>query len=243
MRGRGVVLVISVLIGGAVTAAPAAAGTYSNTTPILDPSSNVVGAHSLAPYPSTITVGGEEGTLTKARVTLFNVSGGPERDLDVLLAGPGGSSILLSDICSAGGVIPDFTGQTFTFDDDAATAIPGTCSSGPPSGTYKPSNYDTADDFPGIPSPYQLGLSNFRGVSPNGNWNLYAVDDAYPDAVTINGGWSLDVATTGPSPTAALTANPTVTGRRAAALRRCKKKFPPGKARRKCKRKARRLPL
>jgi hypothetical protein len=234
VRGVGVVAVIG-LVASALAAAPASAATYSNPTPVLDPQNNVVGAHPLDPYPSTIPVSGEQGTVTKATVTLLNASGGPERDLDVLLVAPGGSTLLLSDICSAGGVIPDFPvggGSTFTFDDDAAGPIPDTCTTQPPSGTYKPSNYDTSDSFPGIAAPYPVGLANVRGTSPNGDWSLYAVDDSYPDPVTINGGWTLTLTTTGPAPATAVV--PTATRKKckhrkhrsasAAKKKRCKKK-------------------
>ncbi len=183
----------------AFAATPAFAGTYSNPTPILDPSSNVVGAHPLDPYPSTISVGGEAGTILKAQVTLVDVYGGEERDLDVLLVGPGGSTILMSDVCNSGGYLPAFLHFDFTFDDDALAAMPDACSPSlqPATGMWKPTNYDTADSFPGISPPYPLGLANVRGTDPNGTWTLYAVDDAYPDPVTINGGWTLELTTTG----------------------------------------------
>lgn len=196
MGGRGVGTGVCVAICVLVAAAPAGAATRSNPTPILDPNYNTVGAQRLSPYPSTITVSGEQGSIVKARVTLGNLQGGQEPDLDVLLVGPGGSTILFSDVCATG-LIPDFIGEAFTFDDDAPASLPGSCSSRPSSGTYKPSNNDTADNFPGIPPPYPLGLANVRGTAPNGDWNLYAVDDSYPDPVTINGGWTLELTTTG----------------------------------------------
>jgi hypothetical protein len=197
MGGRGVGTGVCVAICAAILAAPASAATHSNATPILDPSYNVIGAQVLVPYPSTISVSGEQGAVVKARVTLSDLQGGDSRDLDVVLVAPGGSTILLSDICSTGGLVTSFNHNTFTFDDDASAAIPDACSGQPPSGAYKPSNYDTSDSFPGIAPPYPIGLANVRGTSPNGNWSLYAVDDSYPDPVTINGGWSLDLTTTG----------------------------------------------
>jgi hypothetical protein len=226
MGGRGVGTGVCVAICAVIAATPASAATHSNATPILDPSFNVVGAQVLAPYPSTISVSGEQGTIVKARVTLSDLQGGDSRDLDVLLVGPGGSTTLLSDICSVGGLVTGFNHNTFTFDDDAAAAIPDACSGQPPSGTYKPSSYDTSDNFPGIAPPYPLGLANVRGTSPNGNWSLYAVDDSYPDPVSINGGWSLDVTTTGaPASTAKKKCKKKHKKRSAvAAKKRCKKK-------------------
>jgi hypothetical protein len=106
----------------------------------------------------------------------------------------------MSDICSSGGILPDLLHLTYTFDDDAAAPLPETCTGAPPSGTYKPTNYDTADNFPGVAPPYWLGLANVRGTSPNGLWQLYAFDDASPDSWTI-GGWSLNLTTTGAATT------------------------------------------
>jgi hypothetical protein len=225
LRGIGSV---ALCLAACFAATPASAATHSNPTPILDPNSNVIGAQQLSPYPSTISVSGEQGTVVKARVTLSDVQGGAARDLDVLLVGPGGGTILFSDICSAGGFIPDFVHETFTFDDDASAPIPDVCPSPPPSGTYKPGNYDTSDNFPGISPPYPLGLANVRGTNPNGNWGLYAVDDSYPDPVTINGGWSLDLTTTG-----AVAATPT--------KKKCKKKHKrsASAAKKRCKKKRR----
>jgi hypothetical protein len=66
-----------------------------------------------------------------------------------------------------------------------------------------------------------------RGTNPNGNWSLYAVDDSYPDPVTINGGWTLDLTTTG-----AVAATPT--------KKKCKKKHKRSAsvAKKRCKKKA-----
>jgi hypothetical protein len=199
MGRRGAGCALSCLIGAAIFATSAGAATYSNSTAIQDPTQGMAGGAAV-PYPSTISVSGESGTIVKATVTLVTVSGGPEKDLDVLLVGPGGSTILMSDICSVGGINPDFSGQTFGFDDDVPLALPETCGSAPGSGTYKPANYDTADNFPTISPPYPVGLANVRGTTPNGTWNLYVADDAYPDPVTIDGGWRLNLTTTGAAP-------------------------------------------
>jgi hypothetical protein len=133
--------------------------------------------------------------------------------------------MLYSDICESGGVLPDLIHLTYTFDDDAPGALPWSCTGAPPTGTYKVSNYDTSDNFPGVAPPYPLGLANFRGVSPNGAWQLYVFDDQVADAASI-GGWSLDVTTTGaPATTAAKKKCKKHKQRSAAAAKkRCKKK-------------------
>ena len=221
MGGRGVGFVaLSLAVGALVAAAPTGAATFSNSTPMNTPGS---GGGVATPYPSTISVSGVPGTTTKVRVTLTDIFAAA-KDLDVLLTGPGGSTMLFSDICESGGVLPDLIHLTYTFDDDAAAALPSTCTGAPPSGTYKPSNYDTSDSFPGVSPPYPLGLGNFRGVPPNGAWQLYVFDDQPADAASI-GGWTLDLTTTG--------ATPVVTKKKckkhkhrsaSAAKKRCKKK-------------------
>jgi hypothetical protein len=91
-----------------------------------------------------------------------------------------------------------------TLDDDAPAAIPeSTCSSGAPTGSWRPTNYDTAENFPGVTGPYPVGLGNFRGTSPNGLWQLYVLDDGGGgEAISVGGGWSLELTTTGAPATA-----------------------------------------
>lgn len=197
------------------SAAPAAS--FSNPAPIAN--SPVPGSGPALPYPSTISVSGQAGTVSKARVVLSGVVAAAG-DLDVLLVGPSGSTILMSDTCGAAAV--DLANVTLTFDDDAAASLPVACPPGPPTGTYKPSNNDTADAFPLVPPPYPLGLANFRGVSPNGSWSLHVFDDTAPDAVSIGGGWALELTTTG------------------AAKKKCKKSKKPrasAKKKKRCKKK------
>ncbi len=215
---------LCVVVGAALLATPAGAVTFSNPTPI---NTNGSGGGVATPYPSTISVSGLSGTTTKVTVTLMDIFA-PARDLDVLLKGPGGSTMLYSDLCEAGGTFPDLLHVTYTFDDDAPAALPASCAvGGPPTGTYKPSNYDTVDNFPGNPPPYPVGLSNFRGVSPNGAWLLYVFDDQFEDSSSI-GGWSLELTTTGaaPAPTPATKKKCKKRKHRSAssAKKRCKKK-------------------
>jgi hypothetical protein len=186
-------IALCVLAGAALLVTRASAATFSNSTPMT---TNGSGGGVATPYPSTISVSGLTGTTTKVTVTLMDILA-PAQDLDILLKGPGGSTMLYSDLCQSGGTFPDLIHVTYTFDDDSPAALPSSCAvGGPPTGTYKPSNYDTLDNFPGNPPPYPVGLSNFRGVSSNGAWLLYVFDDQFEDSSSI-GGWSLDVTTTG----------------------------------------------
>jgi hypothetical protein len=207
------------VIAAAVIVSPASAATFSNSTPITTPGS---GGGAANPYPSTISVGGLPGTTVKVQVTLADIFAAA-RDIDALLTGPGGSSMLMSDICQAGGVVPDLIHLTYTFDDPAAQALPASCTGAPPSGTYQPTDYDTSDSFPSVPPPYPVGFAPFQGVSPNGDWRLYVFDDGFADAVSI-GGWSLDLTTTGAPPAKKKKCKKKHRRRAAESKKRCKKK-------------------
>ncbi len=203
-------------------ALPAAAGaaSYSNATP-LGPAENAP----LPPYPSSIPVSAERGTITSVTATLVGIGGAAIRDLDALLVGPGGSSMLLSDACSSG-LIPDWTGQSITLDDRVGTTIPDPCPSGGfPTGSYRPVNFDSGpDNFPGVPPPYVVSLAAFNGRSPNGVWSLYVVDDGGADASTVSGGWRLDITTTGAPPAKKRKCKKRKAKSAVAAKKKCKKK-------------------
>ncbi len=183
--------------------------TFTNPTAITIPATGT-GASSGAPadpYPSNITVSGVPTTFTKVTVTLINMSHTFPGDVDVLLVSPTGRKfILLSDVLGSS----DWTGQTYTFDDDAAALVPSSGTE-PGTGTYKPTNYGTGDLFP-APAPAAPYLtpatagtdtltSAFTGVAggdPNGTWSLYVVDDASIDSGSFAGGWSISFTTSSP---------------------------------------------
>ena len=149
-----------------------------------------------APYPSTNLISGVTGAVSKVTVTLHNLSHTFPDDLDILLVGPGGQSVIL--MSDAGGSA-DLTSTTLTFDDSVATAIPD--STQLTSGTYRTGNYGTAgaDSFPAPApaAPWDLSLDVFNNVDPNGAWRLFVVDDAGTDIGGIAGGWSLAFTTGG----------------------------------------------
>jgi len=185
------------LVAASATLAPAAgAATFTNSTPIVVPPNP--GSGVATPYPSTIVVSGEAGTTVKARVS-FTIAVAAWRDIDALLVGPGASSILMSDVCGSNS--SSAIDVDLTFDDETGASLFETCPPTPSDGTYRPTNFDTADAWPGVSPPYPIGLSNFRGVSPNGAWQLYVNDDTVGDNITING-WTLELTTTGAPPAA-----------------------------------------
>jgi subtilisin-like proprotein convertase family protein len=161
----------------------------TNSTLLAVPGSGTVGPAS--PFPSTITVSGITGNITKVTLTLFGITHTYLADIDVLLVGPGGKVLVMSD-CGSGTSVNDVS---LTFDDDAADSLPASGSVF--SGTYQPTDYGTgADTFssPAPVGPYDAHLSAFAGASPNGNWSLYVQDDASIDSGSIQG-WSLNLST------------------------------------------------
>lgn len=151
------------------------------------------------PYPSSITVLSLQGIslVTDINVTLYGISHTYLDDVDILLVGPAGQSVILASNVSGSGGGQSVSSQTWTFDDAATTYLPNTNTV--TSGTYKPTDYDDQSDpgdvFP-APAPsgsYGTTLSVFNWANPNGLWNLYAVDDYSGDSGSIAGGWSLDV--------------------------------------------------
>jgi subtilisin-like proprotein convertase family protein len=176
-------LALSAMVGGA--RADTVIGT--NAIPITTPDS---GPASL--YPSQITAFGLTGMITAVRVTLHNVTHTFPDDYDILLVGPGGRYTLLMSDC--GGDV-NLNNTTITFSE---TGSPLPNSSQIASGTYRPSNYEGGPDTfpPALPQFYPASLAVFNNSSPNGDWNLYVVDDAGNDTGTIAGGWTLELTLT-----------------------------------------------
>jgi subtilisin-like proprotein convertase family protein len=201
MRGFRLLLVVAAACmgAGALGAVPASAVTFSNPASITIP----LGPGPASPYPSTIAVAGLGPSLEDVNVTLSGFGHSFPADVDVLLVGPRGQSVLLmSDVPQ------DFTpcddnvlGVNLTFDDAAASPIPPATDL--VSGTYRPTNNNlavsgcgvTSDAFPApAPSgPYGSTLAVFNGTDPNGTWRLSVFDDESPDFGSIANGWSLDL--------------------------------------------------
>ena len=92
-RIRSTVLGLLTIVLFAAGAAPLRAGvvSYSNTNAITILS----GSDPATPYPSTINVPSFTGTVTRVTVTLYGLSHTWPRDIDVLLVGPTGQTLLL----------------------------------------------------------------------------------------------------------------------------------------------------
>ena len=148
-------------------------------------------------YPSRITVSNLTGVINRVTVTLSNVTHTFPSDLDILLVGPNGASVVLMSDVSVGD--NSISSLTLTLDDSAADYLPefGQLVAG----AYKPTNYGTGDVFTNGPAgPFGATLSVFSGLdqsAANGVWSLYVVDDANGDSGSL-GGWSLAISTVVP---------------------------------------------
>ena len=184
----GVALLPSVTNVFAVGISSVATNSFASGVAIIIPDSGAA-----TPYPSVITVAGLSNAVTKVTVTLSNLSHTFPDDLDVLLVGPGGQTVLLMSDVGGSSVL---SGITLTLDDSAASAMPD--SSAITTGTWRPTNFEVIDAFssPAPASPYGSTLSVFNGLNPAGVWSLYADDDMASDSGSI-AGWRLTIATQG----------------------------------------------
>ncbi len=162
--------------------------TFTNATALMIPDS---GAASM--YPTLIVVTDLPGVVQKVTATLRGFSHDWPDDVDVLLAGPSGTNVMLLSDC---GGANSHHGINLTFDDAAAASIPDSAAIG--AGTYKPTNMDTTTDS--LPSPAPVGpfgktLEVFNGSNPNGNWSLYIRDDNAMDGGSVAQGWTLSLTT------------------------------------------------
>src|SRR5687767_9240870 len=181
-------LAVAVALSLAGSQGRCAEQTYAHTKPItIHDNTNA------APYPSTILVSGFPQAVEKVSVTISGFTHFRPEDVDILLVGPTGRSVILLSDAGAGPNSLAVSNVTLNFDDDALVQLrdQGQITTG----TYRPTDYPPADSFPqSAPSgPYDTALSAFRETNPNGSWRLYVVDDEGGNAGFL-GGWSLTIA-------------------------------------------------
>ncbi|MDO5735034.1 MAG: Ig-like domain repeat protein [Propionibacteriaceae bacterium] len=198
-----------VALGGLVVGAPSAQAdgptTFTNSAVIDIPASGSPQQKGPAvPYPSTIGVSGLSGLVTNVTVTFNNLTHGSVGDIDAMVVAPSGQNIVvLSDVGDPGPDGPTaqlVTAQNIelTFSDSAAGPVPRVFKL--PSGTHKPTNTNGSipDTFPApapAPSSSATLAGAFTGISPNGDWNLFVVDDVSGEVGSMAGGWSLTITT------------------------------------------------
>jgi subtilisin-like proprotein convertase family protein len=160
------------------------------------------------PYPATINVTGfKKGTITDVNLTLRGFGHTFTQDVDVLLVAPDGRNlVVMGDVGGIGTDIESVTDLTITFDDEADAPPPVGFDAGLTSGTFQPldqfglSDQDDPDllDFP-APAPAPSGdraLSVFDGSNPNGEWQVYVLDDTDHDTGSLSEGVSLEITAT-----------------------------------------------
>ena len=170
---------------------------FANANPITVNDATPAGPSAATPFPSTITVSGVTGPLTKLVVQLNGISHRFPDDLDVILVGPNGLPVMLMSDAGGGNALNNVT---LSLDDAAANFLPdaGVITNG----AYRPTNYGLTDaTVPPAPAgPYGSSLSLFNGMDPNGVWSLYVIDDNTLDGGAFAGGWSLSVSSSGSIP-------------------------------------------
>lgn len=195
--GRFLFSLLSMFLMANLCLATVSATVFSNTNPITINDAAAVTPGS--PYPSNITVSGMTGNITNIAVTLHNGNHTFPDDIDVLLVAPNGNNLILM---SDNGGLNDLMFTNITFDDAAANSLPD--STAIASGSYKPTNIGTGDTFPApapAPSANTTLASAFNGITPNGTWSLYVVDDLAGDTGVFGNGWEMTITTSGSAAT------------------------------------------
>lgn len=175
--------------------------TFSSASTILIPNPNVAQAENATPYPSSITVSGMSGVVTKVRVFVRDFRHKRPEEVSMLLVSPDGTRkmVLWSEVggdTSTCGTICDNSanegseGVTVTLDDNAVNFMPGNeaanCFTCGGSKIYKPTNRGATSFFsppaPGdgysypAPDGSATFASTFNGTQPNGVWKLFVKD-------------------------------------------------------------------
>ena len=136
------------------------------------------------PYPSKLFVSGLSGTISNMTLQLKGFTTGRADDAELLLVGPNGAKfVAMNDV---GGAIAA-SNLNIDLNDGAASALPDETALA--AGTFRPTAVNsTAANFPApapaapynFPAPFGASTftSNYNGVTPNGTWQLFLVDDS-----------------------------------------------------------------
>jgi hypothetical protein len=167
---------------------------YCNSSAVTFP--NVTNA-SGSPYPTRILVNGLAGTINKVTVELNGLSHLFPDDIDMMLSGPNGNSLVLfSDVGSSTAV----NGLNLVLDSSAAQALPDATALS--SGTFRPSDFQVGTDVFAAPAPttriFSAAFTSletaFANSVGNGFWTLYTTNDAAGSAGggSLAEGWCLN---------------------------------------------------
>jgi subtilisin-like proprotein convertase family protein len=185
----------TICLGGSQLLAVSANPSFSNTGLITIPAGAPGTTSGIAsPYPSTLNVAGLPASgVTVKSISINGLSHTFPSDLDIVVQSPSGVNVILM---SDAGSSFDLTGESYTFDDAAAGLLLAAYNA---SGTYRPTNITTPDDFP-APGPGSLTqatptIASFGSGNFNGTWRLFIVDDAGQDVGQLAGGWTITFST------------------------------------------------
>ena len=144
---------------------------FSNTSSIGldDPLNQNTGENNAiaSPYPSTISVSGLTGTISNMSLTLSNVTYKFSDDIDVLLVGPGGQTLIpIAAVGPNTGTGEGASNSTLTLSD--AGTLPGATTAWGSSPSFKPVNYgNSTNGFNEIwPSPAPAAPYGNPGPDP-----------------------------------------------------------------------------
>jgi subtilisin-like proprotein convertase family protein len=168
---------------------------FANDSAMAIPGDDTVTAGPADLYPSAIAVTGfKKAKISDVNLTLRGLSHGFPRDLDLLLVAPNGrNALVMSDVGSNDAGDSDVVDLTLRLDDEAAARLPST--EVLVDGTFRPFNVGGSDVFP-APAPEvsaNTALSTFDGIDPNGQWQLFVVDNGNADTGAIADGWTLEI--------------------------------------------------
>lgn len=166
---------------------------FENTSGIAINDASGTTPGSASPYPSIIHVSGLVGQVAEVQVTLLGIIHPQPDDLDVLLVGPNGQSVMLmSDV--GGGSDKPLNSVTLVFKQSASGSLPDEDQI--ISGSYKPTDIGGGDVFPTLTVTPGTDLdAAFDNSNPNGDWKLYVVDDVEGPRGGVINSWELSIRT------------------------------------------------
>jgi hypothetical protein len=169
-------LVVPTLV--VLLAAPASASVFSNSASIAlnDPNSQSNGNNNAtaSPYPATIAVSGLSGTVNHVDVTLSDVSYSHSQDIDALLVGPQGQSlIVVANLGPNSGPSAPAAHSTLTLSDSGVAPPAGMLTPWGSASTFKPVNYGGFNEVWESPAP--AGPYGNPGPSGGGSATLASV--------------------------------------------------------------------
>ena len=120
----GAVLVVGATLVAVAPAASAAGTTFTNGGSITlnDPSGS--GPAEAKPYPSSIAVSGQTGTVISLTVTLSGIDYPVSQDIGALLVGPTGKALVLFSSVGSNSQTTPTSGLNVTLDDSSHTTFP-----------------------------------------------------------------------------------------------------------------------